>query len=123
MRLKLHPGRQLATHSKQLHSRRLACCCAWHAPQVQTDSYGEEVRGSTEYLGVTLVNETQLVGVQKSKTTISEISSDRKEAPIKVRGSGGRRSACMSSARAAVLQCCVACRSHALPRCRVPADG
>lgn len=44
---------------------------------VQADAYGEDVRGFTEFLGVTIVNETDMVGVQRSKTTISEISSDR----------------------------------------------
>lgn len=46
-------------------------------PIVQTDSYGEDVRGFTEALGVTVVNETSMVGVQKSKTTISQITSDK----------------------------------------------
>jgi hypothetical protein len=56
---------------------------------VQADAYGEDVRGFTEFLGVTIVNETSMVGVQKSKTTISEISSDRDGAAIEVRGSCG----------------------------------
>lgn len=53
---------------------------------VQADAYGEDVRGFTEFLGVTIVNETTMVGVQKSKTTISEISSDRDGQAIEVGG-------------------------------------
>eukprot|EP00775_Hariotina_reticulata_P009794 gene9794-9952_t len=49
---------------------------------VQNDAYGEDVRGYSEYLGVTLVNETELVGVQRSKTTMSEIVSDKTGQPI-----------------------------------------
>lgn len=49
---------------------------------VQADAYGEDVRGFTEFMGVTVVNETTMVGVQKSKTTISEISADRVGQPI-----------------------------------------
>ncbi|KAF8065490.1 hypothetical protein HT031_003091 [Scenedesmus sp. PABB004] len=49
---------------------------------VQADAYGEDVRGFTEYGGVTIVNETSTVGVQKSKTTISEITSDKLGAAI-----------------------------------------
>lgn len=52
---------------------------------VQADAYGEDVRGFTEFLGVTIVNETDMVGVQRSKTTISEISSDRDGMGIEVR--------------------------------------
>lgn len=52
---------------------------------VQADAYGEDVRGFTEFLGVTIVNETDMVGVQKSKTTISKISSDRDDQGIEVR--------------------------------------
>lgn len=52
---------------------------------LQTDSYGEDVRGFTEALGVTVVNETSMVGVQKSKTTISQITSDKIGRSIKVR--------------------------------------
>eukprot|EP00878_Enallax_costatus_P028568 GHUV01030865.1.p1 GENE.GHUV01030865.1~~GHUV01030865.1.p1 ORF type:complete len:509 (+),score=149.61 GHUV01030865.1:466-1992(+) len=52
-------------------------------PIVQTDSYGEDVRGFTEALGVTVVNETSMVGVQKSKTTISQITSDKINRSIK----------------------------------------
>jgi len=34
---------------------------------MQDDAYGEDVRGYTEYLGVTIVNDTELVGVQRAK--------------------------------------------------------
>jgi hypothetical protein len=57
---------------------------------VQADAYGEDVRGFTEFLGVTIINETDMVGVQKSKTTISEIKSDRDGQAIEVRGRTGR---------------------------------
>jgi hypothetical protein len=53
-------------------------------PIVQADAYGEDVRGSTEYSAVTLINDTSMVGVQKSKTTVSEITSDRVGKTIKV---------------------------------------
>ncbi|WIA16610.1 hypothetical protein OEZ85_013277 [Tetradesmus obliquus] len=44
---------------------------------IQADSYGEDVRGFVEYSGVTVINETSMVGVQKSKTTLSAITSDK----------------------------------------------
>ncbi|KAF6263487.1 hypothetical protein COO60DRAFT_412512 [Scenedesmus sp. NREL 46B-D3] len=44
---------------------------------IQADSYGEDVRGFVEYSGVTVINETSMVGVQKSKTTLSQITSDK----------------------------------------------
>jgi hypothetical protein len=53
---------------------------------VQADAYGEDVRGFTEFLGVTIVNETQMVGVQKSETTLSSVSSDRDGHAIEVGG-------------------------------------
>lgn len=56
---------------------------------VQADAYGEDVRGFTEFLGVTIINETDMVGVQKSKTTISEIKSDRDGQAIEVRATDG----------------------------------
>jgi len=52
--------------------------------QLQNDAYGEDIRGYTEYLGVTLIKDTELVGVQRSKTTMSEIVSDKTGQPIKV---------------------------------------
>lgn len=52
---------------------------------MQADAYGEDVRGFTEYAGVTIINETSTVGVQKSKTTISQITSDKINKVIQVR--------------------------------------
>jgi hypothetical protein len=42
------------------------------------------VRGFTEFLGVTVVDQTTMVGVQRSKTTLSEITSDKTGQEIKV---------------------------------------
>jgi hypothetical protein len=69
---------------------------------VQADAYGEDVRGFTEFLGVTIINETDMVGVQKSKTTISEIKSDRDGQAIEVRTAVGL-SACDARRRLTVL--------------------
>jgi hypothetical protein len=52
---------------------------------LQADSYGEDVRGFVEYSGVTVINETSMVGVQKSKTTLSQITSDKLNTNIQVR--------------------------------------
>jgi hypothetical protein len=43
------------------------------------------VRGFVEYSGVTVINETSMVGVQKSKTTLSQITSDKLNTNIQVR--------------------------------------
>jgi hypothetical protein len=51
---------------------------------LQADSYGEDVRGFVEYSGVTVINETSMVGVQKSKTTLSQITSDKLNTIIQV---------------------------------------
>jgi len=69
---------------------------------VQADAYGEDVRGFTEFLGVTIVNETSMVGVQRSKTTISQITSDRDGQAIEVRGMADgltARCSCVRSVR------------------------
>lgn len=66
---------------------RLACSCLVTLQknyQLQDDAYGEDIRGYTEYLGVTLIKDTELVGVQRSKTTMSEIVSDKTGQPIQV---------------------------------------
>jgi hypothetical protein len=49
------------------------------------------VRGFVEYSGVTVINETSMVGVQKSKTTLSQITSDKLNTNIKVRRHPGLR--------------------------------
>lgn len=65
---------------------------------VQADSYGEDVRGFTEFLGVTIVNETDMVGVQKSKTTLSQITSNKNGQALTVSwvasGAGGAGCCC-----------------------------
>lgn len=72
---------------------------------VQADAYGEDVRGFTEFLGVTIVNETSMVGVQRSKTTISQINSDRDGQAIEVRGmADGLRRAVLASLCKALLR-------------------
>jgi len=79
---------QLPVHGHTLGPQlSLACSCLVTLQKnypLQNDAYGEDIRGYTEYLGVTLIKDTELVGVQRSKTTMSEIVSDKTGQPIKV---------------------------------------